>query len=132
MHIIKHNMVFDDSLASKITAMVMGLAAEIERDFISMRTKDALVKRQTTGVLLGRPKRKAKKLKLDKKSAEVRKYLELGISKSAICKLVDCSASTLYESGYSLPSVVYNEIAMSLASGIGIPYGQFCLAELKP
>jgi DNA invertase Pin-like site-specific DNA recombinase len=97
VHIVKQNMVFDDSLNSKITATVLGLAAEIERDFISMRTKEALAKRKAEGVVLGRPKGKAKKLKLDKKSAEIKKYLEMGISKAAICKLVDCAPSTLYE-----------------------------------
>ena len=97
VHIVKQNMVFDDSLNSKITATVLGLAAEIERDFISMRTKEALAKRKAEGMVLGRPRGKAKKLKLDKKSAEIRKYLALGISKSAICKLVDCAPTTLYQ-----------------------------------
>ena len=97
VHIAKHQMVFDDSLNSKITATVLGLAAEIEREFISMRTKEALAKRRAEGVVLGRPRGKAKKLKLDKHSKEIRKYLELGISKRAICKLVGCSQSTLYE-----------------------------------
>ena len=97
VHIAKQNMVFDDSLNSKITATVLGLAAEIEREFISMRTKEALAKRRAEGVVLGRPRGKAKKVKLDKHSKEIRKYLELGISKRAICKLVGCSPSTLYE-----------------------------------
>jgi len=97
VHIVKQNMVFDDSLNSKITATVMGLAAEIEREFISMRTKEALAKRKAAGVVLGRPRGKAKKLKLDKHSKDIYKYLDLGLSKTAICKLVECSPSTLYE-----------------------------------
>ena len=97
VHIVKQNMVFDDSLNSRITATVLGLAAEIEREFISMRTKEALAKRKAEGMILGRPRGKAKKVKLDKHSKDIRKYLELGISKRAICKLVDCSPSTLYE-----------------------------------
>ena len=97
VHIVKQNMVFDDSLNSRITATVLGLAAEIEREFISMRTKEALAKRKAEGMVLGRPRGKAKKVKLDKHSKDIRKYLELGISKRAICKLVDCSPSTLYE-----------------------------------
>jgi len=97
VHIVKQNMVFDDSLNSRITATVLGLAAEIEREFISMRTKEALAKRKAEGMVLGRPKGKAKKVKLDKHSKDIKKYLELGISKRAICKLVDCSPSTLYE-----------------------------------
>ena len=97
VHIVKQNMVFDDSLNSKITATVMGLAAEIEREFISMRTKEALAKRKAAGVVLGRPRGRAKKLKLDKHSKDIHKYLDLGLSKTAICKLVGCSPSTLYE-----------------------------------
>jgi len=97
VHIVKQNMVFDDSLNSRITATVLGLAAEIEREFISMRTKEALAKRKAEGMVLGRPKGKAKRVKLDKHSKEIKRYLELGISKRAICKLVDCSPSTLYE-----------------------------------
>lgn len=97
VHIVKQNMVFDDSLNSRITATVLGLAAEIEREFISMRTKEALAKRKAEGMVLGRPKGKAKKVKLDKHSKDIKRYLELGISKRAICKLVDCSPSTLYE-----------------------------------
>jgi len=98
VHIVKQNMVFDNSLNAKITATVLGLAAEIEREFISMRTKEALAKRKANGVVLGRPKgKKSKKLKLDKKSAEIKRYLELGLSKTAICKLVDCAPSTLYD-----------------------------------
>ena len=96
VHIVKQNMVFDDSLNSRITATVLGLAAEIEREFISMRTKEALAKRKAAGMVLGRPKGKAKKVKLDKHSKDIHKYLEMGISKSAICKLVGCSPSTLY------------------------------------
>ena len=97
VHIVKQNIVFDDSLNSRITATVLGLAAEIEREFISMRTKEALAKRKAEGMVLGRPKGKAKRVKLDKHSKEIKRYLELGISKRAICKLVDCSPSTLYE-----------------------------------
>lgn len=51
-------MVFDDSLNSKITATLLGLTTEIERESISMRTKEALAKRKAKGVVLGRPKGK--------------------------------------------------------------------------
>ncbi len=64
---------------------------------ISMRTKEALAKRKAAGVVLGSPKGKAKKLKLDKHSKDIRRYLEMDLSKTAICKLVQCSPSTLYE-----------------------------------
>jgi len=38
VHIAKQYMVLDGSLPSRITATVLGLAAEIEREFIAMRT----------------------------------------------------------------------------------------------
>lgn len=63
VHIVKQNMVFDDSLNSRITATVLRLAAEIEREFISMRTKEARAKRKAESMILGRPKGKAKKPK---------------------------------------------------------------------
>lgn len=97
VHIAKQNMQFDDSLNSKITATVLGLAAEIERDFISMRTKEALAKLKADGKKLGRPPGKATKLLLDKREAEIKGYLKKGISKRAISKLLDCSETTLYE-----------------------------------
>lgn len=63
-----------------------------------MRTKEALAKRKAAGMVLGRPKgKKAKKLKLDKHSKDIKHYLEIGLTKAAICKLIDCSPSTLYE-----------------------------------
>ncbi|MFZ2407544.1 MAG: recombinase family protein, partial [Methylobacter sp.] len=55
VHVAKSNMVMDGSLNSKITAVVLGLAAEIEREFISARTTEALAKRKAAGLPLGRP-----------------------------------------------------------------------------
>jgi DNA invertase Pin-like site-specific DNA recombinase len=37
--IVKNGLRFDNSMQAKITATILGLAAEIERDFISMRTQ---------------------------------------------------------------------------------------------
>lgn len=97
VHIAKQNMQFDDSLNSKITATVLGLAAEIEREFISMRTKEALAKLKADGKKLGRPPGKAAKLMLDARETEIKGYLKKGISKRAIAKLIECSETTLYE-----------------------------------
>ena len=46
VHVAKNNMVMDGSLNSRITAVVLGLAAEIEREFISARTTEALARRK--------------------------------------------------------------------------------------
>ena len=90
-------MVLDDSMPSRITATVLGLAAEIERELISLRTTEALAKRKAAGKTLGRPKgRQSASLKLDAKEQEIRMYLAKGISKRSIAKLVNCAPSTLY------------------------------------
>ena len=96
LHVAKNGIVFDDSMQSKIVATVLGLVAEIERDFISARTKEALAKRKAEGVKLGRPAGSAKKLRLDPVAGKIDEYLKLGIDKRAIAKLLDVSPSTLY------------------------------------
>ena len=98
VHVAKQQMVLDQTMQSRITVTVLGLAAEIEREFISLRTTEALAKRKAEGKPLGRPKgRRAARVKLDDREQEIRQYLAKGISKRAIAKLVDCAPSTLYD-----------------------------------
>jgi DNA invertase Pin-like site-specific DNA recombinase len=98
VHIAKQQMVLDGSMQSRITATVLGLAAEIEREMISLRTTEALAKRKAAGLPLGRPRGAyAARRKLDPKEAEIRGYLAKGISKRSIAKLVECAPSTLYD-----------------------------------
>ena len=98
VHIAKQQMVLDGSMQSRIAATVLGLAAEIEREFISLRTTEALAKRKAAGQPLGRPKgSRAPRVKLDEKADDIRRYLAIGLSKRAIAKLVECSPTTLYD-----------------------------------
>jgi DNA invertase Pin-like site-specific DNA recombinase len=97
VQVAKSNIVFDNTLQSRIVAVVLGLVAEIERDFISSRTKEALAKRKAEGMKLGRPVGGAKNLKLDKHADKIDGYLAKGINKVAIAKLLDVSPNTLYE-----------------------------------
>lgn len=97
MHIAKNNIIIDGSIQSTITATILGLAAQIEREFISNRTKEALAKRKEDGMKLGRPKGQAQLLKLDNYRDEILQYLKKGINKRAISKLIECAPSTLYE-----------------------------------
>lgn len=96
VHIAKNRMIMDGSMQSTITATVLGLVAQIEREFISSRTKEALQKRKKDGKPLGRPKVKSETLKLDSRREEITGYLKKGIGKRDITRLVECSPSTLY------------------------------------
>jgi DNA invertase Pin-like site-specific DNA recombinase len=98
IHIAKQRMILDGSLHSRIAATVLGLAAEIERELIAARTREALAKRRAEGKPLGRPRgAKSARLKLDAHADEIRRYLAKGISKRSIAKLVGCAESTLYD-----------------------------------
>ena len=96
IHITKNRMVMDGSMQSRITAVVLGLAAEIERELISARTKEALAKRKAEGVKLGRPRGEAKTLALDSKASQIKELLSKQVSKASIAKIVECSPQTLY------------------------------------
>ena len=95
IHIVKQNMIADSSTQSQITLTILGLAAQIERELISSRTKEALQKRKAEGVKLGRPEGKAKNLKLDKKKDEINALLKKKVSKAAITRLYGVSITTL-------------------------------------
>ena len=96
LHIVKNGFVIDGSMQSKVMATIFGLAAEIERDFISSRTKEALKKKSDAGVQLGRPAGPAKSLRLDAHAVLILGYLAKGIDKRTVAKLLDVSPNTLY------------------------------------
>ena len=80
---IKGNWQLDNSIQSKIIAMVFSMAAEIERDLISKRTKEALRARKAAGIKLGRPKGSGKS-KLDPYREEIEALLNNGSTQKHI------------------------------------------------
>ena len=84
---IKDNYRLGSDIQAKVLAFAFGLSAEIERDLISQRTKEALLRVRAEGKILGRPKgKKSSVLKLTGKINTVRKFLKYGYSHSAIAR----------------------------------------------
>ena len=85
---IKDNYRLGDNIQSKVLAFAFGLSAEIERNLISQRIKEALARKKSEGVVLGRPKgRISSHVKLTGKEEEIQELLEKKISKSAIGRI---------------------------------------------
>lgn len=95
---IKDGYRLGDDIQSKVLAFAFGLSAEIERNLISQRTKEALARKKAEGVVLGRPKgRKSSpdKYKLSGKELLISELLKNGTSHRKIAKICKVDRNTL-------------------------------------
>lgn len=94
---IKENYRLGNDIQSKVLAFAFGLAAEIERNLISQRTKASLANIKASGKKLGRPiAAHSQRLKLTKNTKKIEMLLEKGLSKTKIAKILGVQRSTLY------------------------------------
>ena len=93
---VKDNYRLGDDITSKVLAFAFGISAEIERKLISQRTKEALARKKSEGVKLGRPKGPGKRL-LDGREKQIKAMLSAGVSKVQIAKVYGIHVSTLHE-----------------------------------
>ena len=93
---IKDNYRLGDDIQSKVLAFAFGLSAEIERNLISQRTKEALARKRAEGVVLGRPVgSKSSKVKLSGKEDFIRDLLYHKVPKTQIAKILRVDRMTV-------------------------------------
>ena len=86
----------EESITATVTSTIFALVAQIERELISLRTKEALHARKAAqGIKLGRPKGKGKS-KLDEHREDILKMLSYGVPKTMIAKQFGTTTGNLY------------------------------------
>lgn len=96
---IKDNYRLGDDIQSKVLAFAFGLSAEIERNLISQRTKEALARLKAEGKQIGRGSGKRNNSlnsKCVSKHNYIVKQLKLGVSIPKIAKKIKVARGTLY------------------------------------
>lgn len=96
LYSVKENCCLGDNINSKVILFAFGLAAEIERDLISMRTKEALAARKEQGVVLGRKPGVCPKIEMLKEyEEEILKDYASGVSIVHLSKTYGVSRDTM-------------------------------------
>ena len=94
----KERYTFDNSINSKVLCFAFGLVAEIERNLISMRTKEALALKRAEGVRLGRrPGSDVKMQVIRDNSARIEAMVASGMTVTKICRKIGISRNTWYK-----------------------------------
>lgn len=91
LHVIRDGLIVDGNIASAVNDMMLTLLsgfAQMEKNFISERTKSALAQRKAQGIKLGRKKGAIVKSKYDEHLDRIKELLNKNVSISSISKII--------------------------------------------
>ncbi len=90
---LKQNLAIDrQDMNSKIVITLFSLFVELERDLISLRTREALAAKKAQGQRLGKPKGTLQKSRIDKVLSRIQELLGYGLSVRKIAKVLGYSS----------------------------------------
>lgn len=93
---VKEGYELGNNINSKVLAFAFSLSAEIERSLISQRTKEALSRKKSEGMKLGRPQgSQNRKTKLTGREDDIRKLLDKKVAVSAIARILGVNRLTV-------------------------------------
>lgn len=88
--VLKQNLdISEQDINSKVTLTLFSLFSELERDLISLRTKEALASKKRQGQILGKPKGTIQKSKFDKHVEKIKELLDYGLSVRKISSVLE-------------------------------------------
>ena len=87
---VKQNLdlVSSDDMLTKMILSVIGMTIDLEKELMSLRTKEALTAKKLKGVCLGKPKGTIQKSKFDEQRDKIEELLGVGLSVRKIAKLL--------------------------------------------
>jgi DNA invertase Pin-like site-specific DNA recombinase len=88
--VIKQNLelVDNDDMLTKMVLGMISMTIALEKDLMSLRTKEALTAKKLKGESLGKPKGTIQKSKFDKQRDKIEELLSVGLSVRKIAKLL--------------------------------------------
>jgi len=110
--VLKQNLDFSQhDMNSKIIITLFSLFGELERDLVSVRTREALAAKKAQGIKLGKPKGTIQKSKFDQHIDRIKDLLELGLSVRKIAKVLG------YTNHIALNTYIHKRQLRSLRNG---------------
>ncbi len=95
---IKDGYHLGDDINAKVLAFAFGLSAEIERNLISQRTKEALARKRAEGVHIGRPvgrHTRIERLRLNKYHEQIVELVDSGKTLNFISRILNINRNSL-------------------------------------